>query len=308
MTRPEGTPADPAAAEGEGTLSPEEQLGIQPPALPFSYDDVPETLTRADATTWLRAREAQMTSGFTKAVNEALEVRRQAEGALTWQQRLEDEESRREAIEELLQPYGIELEWPDAEVEGAEPMVDDTGYYDAEVAERLDRVEQYVEVAADAQEEAAWINHVTQGLDAFARREGIQAPEGMEHPAEAIPKPIRDTILHHAMQLPRTPEGQLDIEAAVGAYDEAAEVISRSRVRGYIGSKDTPTISLGGGSAQPRHDLSTQRGAPRRGQPDRAATRRLNLRRPSPCLLPSQPPRTSPRSPPSSRRSGSPTP
>lgn len=265
MTRPEGNQYEgqPAGAPGPGTPSPEEQLGVAPPALPFSYDDVPETLTRADATTWLRAREAQMTSGFTKAVNEALEIRRQAESALTWQQRLENEESRREAIDELLEPYGIELEWPDAAIEGAEPVVDDTGYYDEtdqQVFDRLEAVEQAVESQADAQEEAAWISHVTEGLNAFARREGIQAAEAGQDPAEAIPKPIRDTILHHAMQLPRTSEGQLDIQAAVGVYDEAVDLISRGQVRRYIGSKDTPAINLGGGAADPYQDLSTQEG------------------------------------------------
>lgn len=265
MTRPDGNQYEgqPAGGPDPGTPSPEEQLGIQPPALPFSYDDVPETLTREDATTWLRAREAQMTSGFTKAVNEALDIRRQAESALTWQQRLENEESRREAIDELLEPYGIELEWPDAAIEGAEPVVDDTSYYDdtdEQVFSRLDRVEQAIEVEADAREEAAWINHVTQGLNAFAQREGIQPAEPGQDPAEAIPKPIRDTILHHAMQLPRTPEGQLDIDAAVGAYDQTVEVISRGHVQRYIGSKDTPAISLGGGSADPYIDKSTQEG------------------------------------------------
>jgi hypothetical protein len=248
--------ADNGAARS-GTPSPEEQLGITPPALPFSYDDVPETLTRDEATTWLRAREAQMTHGFTKAVNEALELRNRARDALTWQERMENEESRREAIDELLAPYDIELEWPEIEEEGAEPYLEDGTAVDPELIERLERVEQTQAQEADSREEAAWIAHVTDGLNAFAAREGITARDGLQ-PAEMIPKPVRDTILHHAMQLPRTAEGQLDIDAAVGVYDQTVEVIAKATRSGYIASKDTPSIALGGGTADPHTDLSTQ--------------------------------------------------
>lgn len=247
-----------APAAGEGTPSPEEQLGLAPPALPFSIEDTPETLSRADAIVWLRAREAQMNAGVTKVVNEAIDRRKEAETALSLQERLENEESRRQAIEDLLAPYDIELEWPDAEVEGAEPVVDDTLLdTDPELVERLGRVEEYVETQAETRAESEWIEHVTSGLEAFARREKITPLEGLSL-AESIPRPVRDTILNHAMQLPRTESGQLDIAAAVGEYDQTAEHIAKAARAGYIGSKDTPTITLGGATADPHQDLSTQ--------------------------------------------------
>jgi hypothetical protein len=259
---PEGEPTDPEGGQGEGTPSPEAQLGIDPPALPFAIDDAPESLSRADAVAWLRAREAQMQSGFQKSVNAALEARKRAESALSLQDRLASEESRRQAITELLQPYGLEPEWDDDDDEDVDdddlPLIDDTDLEagtDPELLDRLERVEQRFERDDNAAVESRWKAHVTSALSEFAAREKIEGG------AEAIPKPVRDTILGHALQAPRIDvngEPQLDVAAGVAAYDETVGLIAQRTRAGYLGSKDTPEIALGGGSADPHQDLSTR--------------------------------------------------
>lgn len=249
-----GDPNDPDPQTPEGT--PQSPDTPEFPALPFSIDDVPETLSRSEAQAWLRGREAQMQRGYTKVVQESREAQKAAEEALSLRQRLEDDATRREAIAEILSRDGIEIEWPD-ELQGLDPGDDDLdadySQPDPQLIRRIEAIEQRNQQSDEQSQRDAWINHTRAGLQAFAEREKVGS-------LEQVPEPIRKQIVANAMSEPRLDNGLLDMEAGIRLYDLQRAEIARITREGYIASKDTPAVDIGGGSADPHNDLTTVQG------------------------------------------------
>jgi hypothetical protein len=244
----EGTPAGTAEA-------PEQDSTTEPPALPFSLDDIPETLTREEARDWLLARQGQMQSGITKVVQESREAQRRAEQALTLQERLANDATRADALKELAGQYGVELDFEDDGVPAdfADDGIEELGEDEIlgappEVVERLERVESRFAEQDQREFEQRFTQHSVSALEGFAQREGIKAEQGKSL-AESIPAPVRDAIIGHAVQLPRLEGGLLDMDGAIAAYDQVAEVIASGTRASYRASKDTPEIQLGGADA-----------------------------------------------------------
>jgi hypothetical protein len=226
-------------------------------ALPFSLDDVPATLSGDEARTWLRGRQAQMQAGYTREVQQARQAQREAQEALELRARLEDDSTRREALSELLSPYGLELDWEE-ELEGQEPYpqadeFDQVPVVPPEIDERISAIEAERAHERETANEERWVNHARAGLDAFARREGLQS-------ADDIPEVLRQQILRNAMGEPRLEDGLLDMAAAVDLFDQQRAEHQRVARAGYLESKDTPRIALGGPPADQHIDTKTAEG------------------------------------------------
>jgi hypothetical protein len=251
-TSPEGAPDTGTSAAGQPDPS-TPAAADQAFDAPFNLADVPEGVREhvERYNKQLQGAFSQKTAGLAEKLREIegvtpqIELLRRAQG--------EDPNDRIAALNELLDPFGIEI--PDDEDEtlldaGAEP----TSTLDPELKQTLDYLLER-EKAREAQD-------ATNGQEAFRQSVattvetalGEFATEAGFESADKLPDHVRAGILDRAIALPKLPNGLPDMAAAVTAYNahEAAIVSAYVQKKGLT----PPTPDLSGEAGRAQIDLS----------------------------------------------------
>ena len=243
-----GADADQAAASA--TQAAGDEL-----ALPFSLDEIGEdfTLQGPAARDWITARQAQMQGALTKRTQQLAQQTEQLGEWGSLVARLEDEETKREALIELLDKFDLDLpdEWGAAPAASTETPAAAAAAGETELdpatqalADRVAELEAERTASAEAEAaetaERAHNAHIVASLDAFAVQ---QLGEGKQ--AEDLTQQQRDDLLTRAMALPRRADGFLDFDQAIANHlDYRQHVAAEERAR-YLASKDTPGVTPG---------------------------------------------------------------
>lgn len=219
----QGAPADPAEELGAG----------------FKLADVDEAY-RPDVERYVK----QAQGAFTRKTQELARERQQARDALDFQARLEDDQTREEALRELLNRYDLDLELeddggyePDAGSNGA-------GETEAELVRRLAAIE-----ARESQREADGYAQRVQTRLAADLNEWAQG-RGMEE----APEHVVNQVLANLQNMAPLDDGMPDTRGALELYEaEEARVIEH-----YLkGKRSVPRVDTSGTSQTTSHvDLS----------------------------------------------------
>lgn len=252
-------PDEPVGGDGTGTpdpsVTPPEAVPewAEPPALPFELDSIEDETHRE----FLRARQAQLESGFGRKIQTVLEREKSLTSLASLEERLKDPATRYAALSELAGQYDVELEFDD--VEGGpstpEPVVTPTDDVPvpASVQATLDELTEFRDrqlAKEDEQSESQRLQtigaHIRAGLVQFANDEGIEGAN-----VDAIPEVVRDEILARATALPRLANGMPDMETAIAAHLVGRDEIRRLERERILKSKDVPTPDLSTTPADP---------------------------------------------------------
>jgi hypothetical protein len=264
---PNSTQPDPAAdAAAAAAATPADAAGTAPgstdapalPELPFKIDEIEDEQAR----TYLRTREAQMQAGVNKFIEEQRQRERELQAQVDVLNRIEDEGTRREALKEFNAKYGVELEWED------DPAPDpaDTGTPARELDPNDPIQARILQLEAEAEENRAAkaeetaqrqrdrrIQHLDASLGKYAQEEKF-GERGQD-----VPEHHREAIIEIALAQGVGEDGLFDMDRAITTHRaRLGQYLSGERER-YTGSKDTPHIAIGGGSADPQFDLTDQK-------------------------------------------------
>jgi hypothetical protein len=253
-TSPEGAPETGTSAAGQPDPStPAAPAADQAFDAPFNLADVPEGVREH-----VERYNKQLQGAFTQKTTALAEQLREIDG-LTPQIELlrraagEDPNDRIAALNELLDPFGIEI--PDDEDEtlldaGAEP----TSTVDPELKQTLDYLLER-EKAREAQQQTdgqerfrqSVATTVDTALGEFATTAGYES-------ADKLPEHVRAGILDRAIALPKLPTGLPDMAAAITAYEAHEAAV----VSAYVAKKGLtpPTPDLSGEAGRAQIDLS----------------------------------------------------
>lgn len=244
-----------AAVDTAGTApgSTDAPAAIEPPELPFKLEDVEDEAQR----NWLRARQAQMQAGYTKAIEAQREREQELQAQVDVLNAIEDEGTRREALKEFNAKYGVELEWDDTPdpvepgtpatvLSADDPVVQRIAQLEAEAEERRAN-----DVAQTAEQ-----HRKTRLADIDAHLAKFAKEDGFGDKGQDVPEHHRDAIIEIALARPALENGLLNMDEALTIHRaRIASLLSGDREK-YLGSKDTPHIAIGGGAADPQYDLS----------------------------------------------------
>lgn len=216
---------------------------------PFRLEDIKDESQRE----YLRRRETEMQSGYSKRLNE--ELAKTAE-LTELQGRLDDPETQAAALAEFAAKYGVELEFEE-ETPPADPETDPAlarlEALEAAEASRSEKDQQAQEAAREAQFHAS----VTAGLTALAEQEKVVDEGGNPDPSR-LPEEVREHVLANAIALPRLENGLLDMSGAIKSYQSQVDFYRQRTQAGYVASKDTPVVDLSSEPADPQIDISSK--------------------------------------------------
>ena len=247
--------ADPTPTEDQPTDGPSLEL-------PFKLEEIDDdfTLTGEQARQWIQARQAQMQAGLTQATQSIAAERAQIAEYLDVIDRLNSEETRREALGEILEGFGYAL--PDEEPAEPGDELDESTMTPTERAlkARLDARDAAEQAAAEEQrnraaqdeQRAAFQADVVQNMDAFAKEHGFE-----DH--TAVPDEVKQDIVTRAVALPRLANGMLDFATAIANHLTYAESIREAERAAYLKSKEAPDPGIvDGPSGDSVTDLSSR--------------------------------------------------
>ena len=241
------TTADAVTTDAVATPAVEDELGT-----PFKLSEVPEEY-REDVERYVK----QTHGAFTRKTQELAEFRREAESALEFQRRLESDETRDEALREVLAQYGYEIdeEASTEEVEAAVEAVTDhqAPHSDPDVLARLQaleaqRAQEEAERAAEARSEyvSEVEDRIAEGVSGLAKSLG----------QDELSREQTDTLLAIVRQLPPIEGRWPDVEGAVARY----EALRAAEIQAYVNSKRvTPVHTEGSSPGAPKADLSNDK-------------------------------------------------
>jgi hypothetical protein len=255
-TTPEtGTPAPEGvdtqvAAETQDTGTPAGETSAE--EHPFSLDAVPEELREH-----VGRLAKQLQADYTRKTMSLADQRKALQAQIDLEERLANEDTRNEALQELLGRYDLELDLGDEDEDGEEEgegfdpeaLLDDEDLPE-EVKYLLEQEKRREEQAEqEAQQKAldGLRTHVSTALEGF--REA-------NYPAQdSLPAIVNDTLLGLGMYLPAREDGLPDMEAAATML----EAVEAAAVQRFIDSKkDAPLpATRTGSSGTDKPDLSS---------------------------------------------------
>lgn len=244
-------PVDPAPIADQPTTDNQDSL-----ELPFKIEDIAEdfTLTGEEARRWLQTRQAQMQAGLTRKTQELATQRSQLETWAERQARLEsdDTEAKRQALNELLEPHGLQLpeDWVPGDPTEGEPIAD--GEVDdpvvADLQRRLAAAEareaQRAQTAEQAERERVFDEHVSTSMDKIAEKLGLESVEKLDAEDQR-------EIVGRALLAPRLANGLPDFDAGFASFLANQERIAAAERAKVLAAKDVPPVTGGGGSGVP---------------------------------------------------------
>lgn len=216
----------------------------------FKLEDVPEEY-REDVGRYVKQAQGDYTRKTMELAEQRRTVEAEAEQIKAIREtfdKLESEDTRDEAVMELVQKYGYTFEEAEAEAEEATDSGEVAEFRDPRVDQILAQQEADQQAAADAQAAADGeafreriMDHVDDALDAYAETEGIQ---------DGIPAAQRRQIIAIAASLPRL-EGDLpDMETAIAEFDAEKAAI----IEGYLASKRGTVPDVSGSTGAEKFD------------------------------------------------------
>lgn len=245
-TTTEQAPAEGAPTQEGGTSGQDEILER------FKLEDVPEEY-REHVARYVKQAQGDYTRKTTALAEQRRAVEAEAAKVAEYREtfeKLDNEETRDEAITALVEKYGYTFEEATAEAEAATEAAE-TG----EVAEvrdpRVDELiaQQEAQRQAQAEQQAAEqaeqhreriMDHVDDAIDAYAEAEGL----------EELPAAQRRQIIAIAASLPRL-EGDLpDMETAIAEFDAEKAAI----IEGYLASKRGTVPDVSGSTGADKFD------------------------------------------------------
>lgn len=248
----EAIPVEPASTEQAPVEGAPAQSGTSGEEIleRFKLEDVPEEY-REDVGRYVKQAQGDYTRKTMELAEQRRTVEAEAEQIKAIREtfdKLESEDTRDEAVMELVKRYGYTFEEAEAEAEAVEGAGEVAEFRDPRVDEILAQQEADQQAAADAQAAADGeafreriMDHVDDALDAYAETEGI--PDG-------IPAAQRRQIIAIAASLPRL-EGDLpDMETAIAEFDAEKAAI----IEGYLASKRGTVPDVSGSTGAEKFD------------------------------------------------------
>jgi hypothetical protein len=230
--------------------APADQPDVQDiPQLPFSLDDVDEnfTLTGDDAKAWLRSRQAQLQAPLTRRQQELAVEREQLAALAELDRRLAADDTKIEALQELAERAGIQIDFDDDDDEEPEDQFADP--LEAEVAalrawkEEQEATAQNARQTAEQSEAEARFNQ-----NAITQMERIAGSLGTT--LDDMAAEDKADIVQRALVAPKLPDGMPDFDAGLTAHLAYREHISALERQKYAASKDVMNPGISGGSGQ----------------------------------------------------------
>lgn len=254
MDPAEDASASPVADTGADQAGgPDTQNGDQGFEAPFALDDVAEEY-RGDVERYVK----QTQGAFTRKTMELAEERRRVASMADLESRLGSEETRQEALQELLGRYDLELQIDGDEGEagyetgepGSDEQLEELPPWARQLIERdrerdAERQREQTE-RGRADTESRIETHVNGELDGYRQKAYAES--------ETLPPEVHDALLGFGMVLPAQADGLPNMTAAV----ELLESIEAAAVQRFVNSKRTATLpaTRTGSSGTERPDLS----------------------------------------------------
>lgn len=259
---PEHTP--PAPPEGEPAAAEPTQPTVAEATLelPFTLEEIGDDfrLEGPQARQFLTARQAQMQGVLTKKTQELAQLQEKLGQRVELFDRLDNEDTKRDALNELLEPFGYRIpEDAPADAANAESteLPEEPGDEDPQIAELREQLAALQERNAtqdqqDAQER--FDTHVVESLDKLATTLGYTK-------AEDVPEAARNAVLARAMALPRLTgdqDGLMNFDQAIADEIAYREQLEKAHREAFLESKKVPGLvtANAGVPAQPAVDLS----------------------------------------------------
>lgn len=259
------TPASQEGAPDPGTSAAGTVAPVATPApvadqgadLPFNIADVPDGVREH-----VERYNKQLQGAFTQKTQELSQLRQPIESTLQLLERAngEDPADRIAALNELLDPYGIEIPDDEEFEEVTPPAVTEatpgtpTMELPPELKQGLDFLltrEQQRQAQEATDQQQAFKTSVSKSVEdavtGFAKKAGY--PDDV-----AVPQHVRDGIIDRAIALPKLSDGMPDMAGAIAAYEAAEAAI----VQAYVQKKglNPPTPDLSGSAGRAQVDLS----------------------------------------------------
>lgn len=252
----EATTTDTPADDGTGAEAPPAESSEAPsttqaeePSVeletPWSLDEVDEGL-RPDLERYINSARPAVTRKF----QEAAELRKQAEAALSLQESLDSPDTAYGTLSELLGKYGIELPedvWRQAtggELEYDDEELDDESEQ-SPLEARLEAIEAARQEEQDNAERSRRLGHVKGHFATLAEQRGYGET------VDDVPDPVRNTLAAIAASLEYTEEGLPNMEAA----QEHLEALEAHAVERYLKAKRPDPVPSGGAPGERRADI-----------------------------------------------------
>ena len=232
VTTPAATDVDPAA-----------DLGAS-----FKLDDVPEEYREHVE------RYVRMTHGaFTRKSQTVAQQRKEAEAAIALQAKLNDPETRDEALRELLSTSGWSVMEDEptaasatAEVEeGTTPEPAAAVTTDPDLAARIEKIEQAQAAATAAQaaeQREEYLDAVQDVID--EGMEELRSELGLDD----VPAHVKELVLGFAKQLPAVEGLWPDMKGAAARYQE----LRAAEIQAYVATKRAPDVNAAGSAGTPK--------------------------------------------------------
>lgn len=243
------TPPAGDGGPGPGTGNDDEgDLGF---SAPFSMEEVPQ-----EARPYVEQFVKQTRDAFLAKANELAEQRKAIEEAGATQaeavklvERLNDPEQVVDAMNELAERY--DLVPAGGQVEPSEPPDPN-----AELANKVESIEQRLEREDQERVDAARRKHVYDGIDSYKESIGVK-----ELPERVVKQLIAGSLAREPLD-----NGMPDIAGAIRDWKEAVEAEAEARKAEYLDSKDTDPPDLAGGTGIEEIDASTSQGRRRKAE------------------------------------------
>jgi hypothetical protein len=225
-----------------------EQAEVQDiPQLPFSLDDVDEnfTLTGDQAKAWLRSRQAQLQAPLTRRQQEIAVEREQLAALSELQARLAADDTKIEALQELAELAGIEIDFDDDGDDEPEDQFADP--LEAEVATLRAWKEEQEALKASAEQTSAQQDAEARfNQNAITQMERIASSLGTT--LDDMPAEDKADIVQRALVAPKLPDGMPDFDAGLAAHLAYREHIANLEKAKYAASKQAMNPGISGGS------------------------------------------------------------
>lgn len=250
---PDQLPGAPTQDEATPPAPAEQAVAPETPQLPFSLEDVNDefTLTGDQARQWLTTRQAQLQAPLTRRSQELAVEREQVAALAELQARLDADDTKTSALQELALRAGIELDFGDEEPPPEQVYEDPL---EAEVAElRKWRAEQ--DGKAVEAEQATHRQSAELRFNEHAVSEMQRLAEGLGQSLDEMPAHVKQDIVARALTAPKRPDGLPDFDAGFAAHLEYVELVAAASREKYATSKSNPNPGISGGSGVAVTDL-----------------------------------------------------
>lgn len=245
MNRHLGDKDDSAPVETSATTEPAptesaeervESTETQPAAVettddaPFRLEDVPQEYREH-----VERYGKQLQGAFTRKTQQLAEQRKELEAAAALYERLHSDDTRAEAIRELLEANGYEIE----------ESGDDSGNATVTDQSELERRVAQIESRHTADQEAEYVrqveDHIESGLEKLAESLGV----------DELPQAAREHVLAVARTLEPIDGLWPDMDGAIASY----EAWRAAEIQAYVNSKKAPVVDTSGTDGHPQVNL-----------------------------------------------------